>query len=198
MIFLSFQSVPPAYPIHVVMDGLAEVVSNATATSTAEWILNIATLVIAIGGLILSGYVFFQERKFSEVQNDSNRRLELLKTLILDHNMEPFYEIFSKLTSSTDRLKDESDTENHREEVESEVQNLLRNLNEQVLMLFHAIDQVLYDNLLSESDKCRDILVENIGDETLQFNLPDQYLENILSHINRAKHRMIKIIFDYK
>lgn len=196
MIFSSIQSIPPAYPIHVVVDGLAE--ATATSTSIAEWILNFATLVIAVGGLILSGYVFFQERKYSEVQNDSNRRLELLKTLILDHNMEAFYEIFSRLVSSTEKLKHENETENHRSDVENEIQDCLRNLNEQVIMLFHAIDQVLYSSLLNESDLCRDKLVEKIGNENLDFSIPDLYRENILAHITQAQHRMIKIIFDYK
>lgn len=178
-------------PLRVVVEGLTDV----NAPGVAEWIFNISTLIIAVAGLIISIVVFIKERKDSTKQSESSRRLELMKTLILDHNMPHFYEIFEKLSKSVERLKERICDKSI---VESDIQEILRNLNETVILLFTAIDQTLYDNLLKESDNCRDNLVNSLSDEGLNLYVEAKYKKHVLDHINFAKNQIIKIIYNYK
>lgn len=177
-------------PIHVVVEGLSETYT----TSVGEWIVNVSTLIIALAGLLLSVIVFIKERKDSKDQSDSSRKLELMKTLILDHNMPKFYAFFDKLHDSVEKLKERTCD---KAEIEHDIQGILRNLNETVLLLFTSIDPTLYESLLLESDKCRDKLVDSLSDEGLNLYVEEKYKKHILDHINLAKKHMIKKIYNY-
>ena len=83
----------PNDSIHVVVEGLHEL----SSTTPAEWTMNAITLLIALGGLITSIVVAIKSRSDNQSQTSSARKLELMKTLILDHQMSSFYEHFKKL-----------------------------------------------------------------------------------------------------
>ena len=182
---------PQETPLHVVVEGLTDV----NAPSVAEWIFNTSTLLIAVAGLIISIIVFIKERKASKDQNESSRRLELMKTLILDHNMPRFYAIFEQLYRSVEKLRDPTCD---KSAVENDVQRILRDLNETVILLFISIDKTLYNRLLEESDSCRDNLVSSLSDEGLNLYVEDKYKKHILEHINFAKKQIIWRIYNFK
>lgn len=190
----AIQAVPPQFPVRVILENTSEL----TSTGWFEWIMNIATLVIALFGLIMSIIVYYKQKKDAEALNDSSRKLELFKTLVLDDNISQFHEIFKSLKQATDRLKELDYDQNHRDEAESAVQSNLRALNEEILSLFRAISNDLYNNLLIESDKCRDNIIESLADDTIKLHVLDNYKENILSHINNARESMIRLIYEYK
>ncbi len=194
---MSLNSIPSdstQYPVRIILEDLSEL----TSTSPAEWVLNIATLLIAVAGLVISIIVYSKGKEDAKALNDSSRKLELLKILVLEHNVKVFYDIFQKLNDATDKLKNQYYDSNHRDEVEKAVQSNLRDLNEKVLMLFRAIDAELYSGLLEESDKCRDNIVVSLGDETIELYHPENYKTYILDHINNAKQSMIRIMYHYK
>lgn len=188
------QAVPPQYPIRVKLEDIYEL----TTPSPAEWILNILTVFIAVAGLWISIYVYVKGRKDAQSLNDSSRRLELFKTLVLDHIVKEFHEAFKSLKDATDKLLEIDYDEHHRDEVEIAVQSQLRDLNEEILALFRAIDCELFMNLLEESDKCRDNIIESLADDTSALHIMEEYKSKILIHINNARESMIKLIYEYK
>ena len=194
MILNAVQAVPPQYPIRVKLEDIAAL----TSTSTAEWILNIATLLFALAGLVISIIVYLKGKKDAEALNDSSRKLELLKILVLEQNIKKFYDTFQALNDATDKLLDRDYAENNRDEVENAVQTHLRDLNEKVLFLFRAINDSLYLALLAESDNCRDNIIVSLGDDTIELHNPDNYKAHILDHINNAKQKMIAIMYSFK
>ncbi|MDE6769444.1 MAG: hypothetical protein K2J78_06955 [Muribaculaceae bacterium] len=171
-----------------------ESVPDLGTPSVAEWIINIATLIIAGGGFILSIYVFKQQRADSRAQTDSARRLDLMKTLILDQNIPDFYRVFQSLRNSTDALLSPGCD---RSKVEAKIQSLLRELNEQILSLFMVIDSALYMALIDESDVCRDNLVDSLGNPNIDLSVEGLYIQHVLSHLNRAKREMLRRIYNY-
>ncbi len=178
-------------PLRVVVEGLSDI----NSPGVSEWIFNIATLIIAIAGLIISIIVFSKERKDSNNQSEASRKLELMKTLILDHNMPHFYSIFERLLKSVERLKERTCD---KAEVEEDIQSILRNLNETVILSFIAIDQSLYESLIIESDNCRDNLVNSLSDEGLNLYVESKYKQHVLDHINNAKKHIISKIYNYR
>lgn len=194
MILDAVQAFPPNYPVHIVLDNP----SDLTSADVAEWILNIATLIIAIGGLAISYIVYRKEKSDAEALNDSSRKLELFKTLVLDHIMVQFHEIYASLKESTDQLLYRDYDLNHRSETEVAVQAKLRKLNDEVLSLIRAINLDLYTNLLRESDTCRDKIIEQLSEESIALHHEENYKSHILAHIINARNAMIKYIYDYK
>lgn len=172
-----------------------ESVPDLGGPSIVEWIINIATLIIAAGGFLLSIYVFRQQRADSRAQTDSARRLDLMKTLILDQNIPEFYTIFRSLRNSTDTLLTSGCD---RSQVEARIQSLLRELNEQILSLFRAIDSALYFTLINASDVCRDNLVDSLGNPNIDLSVEELYIQHVLSHLNTAKREMLRMIYEYK
>lgn len=194
MILDAIQAIPPQYPVKVKLEDIAEL----TSTGLAEWIMNLTTLAIALAGLVISIIVYKKGKKDAEALNNSSRRLELFKTLVLDHKMGRFHESFQNLKQATDMLRDAVYDQTRRGESEEAVQTHLRELNEEVLSLFRAISVELYGNLLEESDKCRDNIIESLADETIELHVADNYKVRILAHINNAREAMIRYIYEYK
>ncbi|MBD5583596.1 MAG: hypothetical protein HDQ88_00730 [Clostridia bacterium] len=194
MMLNAIQAVPPTYPIRVKLEDIAQL----TSPSVGQWLLGLIPVVIAVLGLWLSLYVYQKEKKDALALNEATRRLELFKTLVLDHIISGFHDSFSCLKTATDKLTDRDCDENHRDEVEIAVQSQLRDLNEEVLSLFRAIDSELFANLLAESDKCRDSIIESLADDTVALHVLENYKTNILTHINNARESMIRLIYEYK
>ncbi len=177
-------------PVRVVI----ERVPNLGGGRVAGWLVYGCTIIIALLGLALSIYVFYQQRADSKAQSDSARRLDLMKTLILDQNIPDFYNIFQRLRNSTDRLLTPGCD---RRTVEANIQSLLRELHDQILSLFLVIDSGLYSDLVDESDICRDNLVDILGNANIDLSVEEQYAQYVLSHLNRAKREMLRRIYNY-
>lgn len=176
--------------LRVVVDGL----SDLGRTTPLEWILNIATLFIAIAGLVTSIIVAIKSRSDNKELNNSARKVELMKTLILDHQMSFFFSIFNKLSEVLEKLKER---ECNKKEVEKEIQSNLRILNEEFLLLFQAIDEALYERLLKHSDAFRDKLVESIGNDGINLFVDNMFSEYIQIPLRSAKRGLISTIYNY-
>lgn len=180
----------PNDSIRVIVDGLDKL-SN---TTPAEWIMNVITLIIALGGLITSIVVAIKSRSDSKIQSISSRKLELMKTLILDHQMSSFYDHFRELQKVLEKLKTRNCDKTF---IEHEIQPIFRSLNEELLILFLAIDDKLYKELITLSDKLRDQLVESIGDEGINLFNERKYKEHIQQPLASAQQNIIKTIYNY-
>lgn len=180
----------PNDSIRVVVDGL----DKLSTTSPAEWIMNVITLLIALGGLVISIVVARMTRSDSHQQSISSRKLELMKTLILDHQMSVFYEHFKKLQVILAKLKNKTC---NKRDVEKEIQPVFRSLNEELLVLFRAIDEKLYKDILDQSDQCRDKLVESIADDGINLFIENKYKEHIQQPLTSAQQEIIRIIYNY-
>lgn len=178
-------------PIFVVVEGLSELKSSGLT----ELLFNIVTLIIAIASLILSIIVFKKKREDNEHHNNSSRKLELMKTLILEHNMPKFYEIFQHLEYCLNQLRNR---DCNKQEIENELQPIFRNLNELFILPFYAVDKNLYNKMLSISDECRDKIVEGIGDEGINLYVEDKYKEKIQDNLVNAKNKIIHIIYNFQ
>ncbi|MCM1142599.1 MAG: hypothetical protein NC453_28850 [Muribaculum sp.] len=180
----------PNDSIHVVVEGLHEL----SSTTPAEWTMNAITLLIALGGLITSIVVAIKSRSDNQSQTSSARKLELMKTLILDHQMSSFYEHFKKLQAVLGQLKAQGCD---KSAIEKNMQPIFRRLNEEILVLFRAVDESLHEKLLNQSDKCRDKLVESIGDDGINLYIDSKYNEHILQPLTEAQQEIIRIIYNY-
>lgn len=157
----------------------------------------IATIFIAVVNIIYI-YKFHNRQDESEkLAKEKERKMLLLKTLILDHNLKHLYNAFDTLSSHLLELRMD-DKEAKRREVEKDIQNDLKIFSENFVFLLSAVNSELYNSILSESDKLRDTLVTNLADEGIRLTVDSKYKEFIDNPIMNSKKTVLSLLFGYK
>lgn len=163
-------------------------------TSILSDISDVATVVIALINIVLF-YLFERwHRKDNGKSQEANRRISLMKTLILDHNMQYFYSSFGKLRKDVESLKDKGCQKN---DVERNVQESLKTLNQNFIYFIMAIDVTMHNKLMEISDDCRDLLVANISDEGINLDVEKMFNEKIKTVIDECERKMLSLLFKY-
>ena len=117
-----------------------------------------------------------------------------MKILVLDYAMPRFYDIVETLTENLMPLKN---SECNKVEVETNIQKTITKLREQFIVLFLAIDEKLYNDILKEADKCIDSIVESISDEGINLYIESKYKDHIQSKIKLMQQNIIKLLYNY-
>lgn len=152
-------------------------------------------VIIAIFNALFAIYIYISNSKKSRNSKESDRKITLLKTLILDYNLKIFYDSFNHLEAVLARLQNR---ECDKSEVEKLMQADFRQLNEQFIVFLEAIDNTLYQSMLNVCDVCRDEIVSNIGNEGVNLWVNRQYKDLIKKPLDNAKKEMLKQLFNYK
>lgn len=160
-----------------------------------DYSYKIAMVLIAIFNAVLTIYIFCSNNKKNEARQEANRKISLLKTLILDYNLSVFYESFRALENILSRLKNQKC---NKKMVEKELQIEFRKLNEQFINFLGAVDSTLYQSLLELCDKCRDELVRSLFDRGVNLWDSKKYEDLIIKPLRATKQKMISDLFNYK
>lgn len=126
---------------------------------------------------------------------EADRKIALLKTLILDYNLKFVYEFFNNLEAHLSGL---NEREADKRAIESHIQADFKRLNEKFVNLLSAVDRKLYDKILDISDSCRDKLVTNIGNEGVNLYVEAQYKKLIKKPYDDIKRTILSELFGYK
>lgn len=160
-----------------------------------DYAYKISMVVIAIVNAFLLFYRNKKNDKKEAANKEKDRKISLLKTLILDYNLQYFYEIFEQIEKELIILK-QKDCD--KTQLEPKLQSLFNQLFEKFINFISAIDANLYDELLNHCDHCRDTLIENIADEGVNLWAENQYNGKIKSVVEGDKKKMISLLFGYK
>lgn len=125
-------------------------------------ICGIATIIIAIVNIIYIIRLHDRQDKDEKIAKEKERKMVLLKTLILDHNLKYLYSSFEAIDEHLQQLKKE---ECDRNAVEKLLQTDFKELSEQFIFLLSAVNVNLYKSVLNESDNLHDTLVTNLSDD---------------------------------
>lgn len=150
-------------------------------------------VVIAIVNIIFARKLHKQQIVKDEAKEKSDHKVMLLKTLVLDHNLKPFYDFFTNITSVTDQLKA---TNADSKTIEPQIQAKFKELNEGFIDLLQGIDDSLYKAVLDKSDETRDLIINNM--ETYKLNVEKLYKEYVLDLISNMKKETIRLLFEFK
>lgn len=158
-------------------------------------ICGIATIIIAVVNIY---YVLKLHKKHDikeQQAKERERKLALLKTLLLDHNLQYLYKAFEEIEKHLLTLKNK---DCDRKVVEKNIQAELKTLSEKFIFLLSAFNTDLYKSVLKVSDELRDTLVTNLSDEGILFTVEAKYSELISKPFKEAKKEMLQTLFDYK
>lgn len=183
---------------------VAQKVADATVSTPIDtaWDIfkNFLDVFYKLGMIVIALVNIFFAKKLQKHQdekqkekNTSDHKVMLLKTLILDYNLKTFFDFFDKLTETTNKLKVAGV---NTKEIEPELQEKFKYVNQGFVDLLQGIDEDLYKTVLAYSDDTRDLLIENIS--TYKLENENNFKEHIIKPISQMKKDIIKELFIFK
>lgn len=182
--------------IHVIKQTI-EMSSPLQDTSILDTIYKIATVCIAFINVCLVIYIFVRNTNKDNKNSEKNRKMGLLKTLILDYNMKYLYLFFEDLRKETNKLTVANLNDDTKREINEKLLLYGNELRQKFIDPFLAIDSILYDNILRSIDILLDNMTNNIFDEGINLSHAPKFEELIINEITNTKTHIIKLLFEY-
>lgn len=158
---------------------------------------SVANVIIALVNIILLIYFFIRNNRKNDVSNEKSRKINLLKTLVLDYNMGKFYDFFNGACEVTKKLQATGLSVEAKSHINEEVADLITNFRQNFIDLFIAVDMNLYNNILIKTDSFVDGLTDTIFDEGINLSHKPKFEESITKEIRESKTEIIKLLFSY-
>lgn len=174
-----------------------KVIAQFPEKSIFENIYLIATVLIAIVNVSLIIYIFVKNSKKDESHNEKNRKIDFLKTLILDYNMDKFYIYFKDIKDITQALNNQNLSIEQKSIINDKLSDLATIYRQDFIELFLAVEHTLYDKILEETDSLIDGLTNIIFDEGINLSHKPKFDELVIKKIRESKTEIIKILFSY-
>lgn len=136
-----------------------------------------------------------QEREKKEnIQKEKERKITLLKGLVLDHNLKYLYTFFENIENELSQLKVKG---TDKTIVEQQLQIRFKELGENFIISLSAAVPDLGKSIQDYSDEMRDSLINNIADEGINLWVEHYYNDKIKMVVDSGKVKIIKALFDY-
>lgn len=184
------------------IEWLLEIQENSTKCGIVDIIdtvidygYKIAMVVIALVNIYLVRQYHDKEDENDKKVKEKDRNILMLKTLILDHNLDDFYDIFRQIEEKSKVLENK---DCNKKQLEEELQECFHQLFQKFINFLGAIDKNLFDSMEKACDNCRDTLMTNIADAGVNLNVKEKYNELILNVINQSKKEMLSCLFKYE
>lgn len=180
---------------HVIV---AQVCHSSLPSNGLEVIYKISMILIASTNMFFAWYIYRSKNKKDDHIHEKNRKIGLVKTLILDYNMKDLYVFFENLDKETKALQNKNLTNDEKKVINDKIVDFGKDLRQRFIDVLIAIDRKLYNEVLSLSDILIDNLTETIFDEGINLSHQPMYSQKISTPITETKTSIIKALFSYK
>lgn len=170
---------------------------QAQNISILDAVYKIATVCIAFINVLLVFYIFRRNTNKDTKNIEKNRKLSLLKILILDYNMQHLYQFFEDLKIESKKLTVNNLDDGAKKEINEKMLSYGNELRQKFIDPFLAIDSNLYNNILHSVDELQDSMTNTIFDEGINLSHAPKFNELITSEITKTKTQIIKFLFEY-
>lgn len=170
---------------------------QAQNISILDAVYKIATVCIAFINVLLVFYIFRRNTNKDTKNIEKNRKLSLLKILILDYNMQHLYQFFEDLKIESKKLIVNNLDDAAKKEINEKMLSYGNELRQKFIDPFLAIDSNLYNNILHSVDELQDSMTNTIFDEGINLSHAPKFNELITSEITKTKTQIIKLLFEY-
>jgi hypothetical protein len=157
-----------------------------------------AIVFIATLNLFFAIKFFNVKTQKDDVEKEADRKIQWLKSLILDHNLEKYYLFFDELDAELNKLKNNELSDEDKQLINGNIAEkfviLRRNFTDMLL----AVDNELYNFFIKESDQLQDHITEAIFDAGINLSYSVKYNEVITERVMATKTGCIKKLFGYR
>jgi hypothetical protein len=126
------------------------VIAQLPEDSSLDNVNTIANIIIAVVNIVLIVYIFAKSYKKDELNSEKSRKIDLLKTLVLEWNMSKFYEFYNNLIMETQSLQTKNLTNEDKIVINNTIKDLAVSFRQNFTDPFIAIDKNLYNNILEK------------------------------------------------
>jgi len=157
-----------------------------------------ATICIALFNAYFAIIIFRIKNKKDDKEKESDRKMQLLKTLVLDHNLKNFYVIFDELEVELIKLKQPNIVDQDKQLIDSNIQDLFIKLRRKFYDSLSAIEETLYYNIEKKCDELQSHFSLTIFDQGINLSHTPKYDELINERLINTKSEIIKTLFSYR
>lgn len=161
-------------------------------------ICKIATVFIAVANILWIVYVFFQNKKTTDDRDERSRKINLLKTLVLDSSIPHLYEFFSDVKTEVEKLREKDLNDDAKKKINESIIELEQKFETDFLDVLLAINDSLYENMKIQADGMVDQFTNAIFDPGINLYVEEKFNDKIASKLVETKRMMIKTLFSYK
>jgi len=147
----------------------------------AAMLISVISIIIAL----VNTYIVYKKTKHN-----------ILKTLILDYNLKFFYEYFTNIKKTSEKLKSEDINSKIKTDISQELVQCTQTFRQEFIDLFFSVNQDLYKELDGKAQKLLDDLSNAIGDDGINLYIESKYNECIAAKIVEHESEMIKLLID--
>jgi hypothetical protein len=158
----------------------------------------LAAICIALFNVIFAINIFRIKNKKDDSEKEKDIKIQLLKTLVLDHNLKYFYSVFDEIESELLKLKAPNLNDNQKSKIDSDIADLFIKLRRRFFDSLLAIDDDLYDVVIDFSDELQGHLTNSIFDQGVNLSHAPKFDELIKEKIIKTKTEIIRKLFNYR
>lgn len=182
----------------------AQAGSSVTFSGVVDIAYKLAMVAIAAFNIVYVIMLNKAQNQDKEVQRKSERRMDLLKTIVLIPNLKKMYGFLDKLWAELEKLKLESETDKNtakedavKKAIEPMIQTLFASFRSDFIIVLNATAPSLGEKVEQISDAMRDTLLSNMADEGVNLWVPKYFNDKIKSVYEQGKMDMVNALFNY-
>lgn len=183
----------------------AEAVSSVSFGSIIDVAYKLAMVAIAVFNIFYVIRLNRTQNQDKESQRKTERRIDLLKTIVLIPNIGKMYSFLDNLWAQLEKLKlDEEDEKNTEKEnevkssIEPEIQKLCATFRSDFIIALNATAPSLGKKIEDISDEMRDTLLKNMADPGINLWVTKYFNDMIKTIYENGKMAMINALFNYE
>ena len=138
------------------------------------------------------------------VQRKTERKMDLLKTIVLIPNLKKMYRFLDKLWAELEKLKLENEADKNadkenavKKEIEPKIQALFASFRSDFIIVLNATAPVLGDKVEQISDTMRDTILSNMADSGINLWVTKYFNDKIKTIYEKGKMDMVNVLFNY-
>lgn len=163
-----------------------------------DLLFKIATILIAFFNAYFAVVIFRHKNSKDDEEKERDRKIQLLKTLILDHSFKNFYLIFDEIEKELENLKQQDLKDDNKQIIDSKIQELFIKLRWKFYDALLAIDDNLYETIKTKCDELQSHLSNTIFDQGINLFHSPKYEDLIYEKLIEAKTEVIRTLFSYR
>ena len=157
-----------------------------------------ATIIIALTNIGFAFYVYKIKTDKDDKDKERDRRINWMKSLVLDHTLKQFYEFCNDIEVELKKLNNIELDDSFRAKVNDNLADKFIDLRQKFIFPFLAVDEKIYDKIIINTDFLQDFLTNEIFESSNDFTDSNIYKELIQDSIADFKVKVLNILFYYR
>jgi hypothetical protein len=156
-------------------------------------------MVIIAGTNVYFAHKFFNFKNTKEdIDKEKDRKINWLKTLILDHNLKHFYVFFDQIESELMKLNTPNLNDIEKQAIDETNAEFFITIRRKFTDIFLVVDKKIYSDVMNSFDNLQSNLTETIFNQGINLSYKPKFEDEIMSKVCATKTEIINKIFNYR